>query len=100
MRKTIFTPGYRQLVQDLRRARLGRNMRQQDVGRRLGVTRHWVAKVEACQARLDLVQFVRLCRLYRVDASRVIRRLAKELSQEEDPPLLDIRTRTSCHKAQ
>ncbi len=91
MRKTIFTPGYRQLVEDLRLARIGRRMRQEDVGKRMGCTRHWVAKVEACQARLDLVQFVRLCRVYGLNTNRILRRLGEETPEEGDPPLLAIR---------
>ncbi len=84
MTKTIYQADYRRLVDDLRKARVGRKMRQEDVGRRLGVTRHWVAKVEACQTRLDLIQFVRLCRVYRVDASQLVRRLEEDSPDEDE----------------
>ncbi len=88
-RKTIYEPTYQALVTKLQRLRVAQRLRQADVGHRLGVTRHWVHKVETCQQRLDLVQFVRLCRIYGVCASRLLRRLEEESSAEDDSFLPD-----------
>jgi len=80
--KAIFEPAYGRLVSNLHRLRIERGMRQEDVGRRLHVTRHWVSKVESCQLRLDLVQFVRLCRVYGVRASDLLGELESDLSDD------------------
>ena len=88
--KTIYQPTYQALVTKLQRLRVAQRLRQADVGDRLGVTRHWVRKVESCQQRLDLVQFVRLCQVYGVSASRLLRRL-EEASSDEDDVSLPIR---------
>ena len=81
--KTIHLDAYRGLVGDLRALRVGRGLRQADAGRRLGRSRQWVQKVEACEVRLDVVQFVRVCRLYGADPARLIGRLEKESSDED-----------------
>ena len=83
MEKTIFVPVYRQIVADLRRAREKCGLRQEDVAGKLGCTRHWLSRVEACQLRLDVVQLVRLCRIYGVSPSRLAGRLEEELSEED-----------------
>ena len=80
--KTIYDPAYRKIVGDLRQARIDHNLRQADAGRQLGFTRHWIRKVETCEIRLDVVQLVRLCRVYRMDASRLVRRLAEDSPEE------------------
>ena len=85
MQKTIYSPIYRCLIDHLRQARKKQKLRQEDVGRKLGVSRHWIQKVETHQVRLDVVQFVILCRVYRADPSRLIRRLEEELPDEGDP---------------
>ena len=87
MRKTIYSPAYRRFVRRLRRARREHAMTQAQVGRKLGVSRHWVAKAESCQVRLDVVQFVTLCRVYNLNASRLFSRLAEELSDEDGSSL-------------
>lgn len=83
--KTIHMQPYRRAIEDLRSARLLLNMSQLEAGRRLGVTRHWVAKAESCEVRLDIIQFIRVCRVYRVDAGRLLGRLEEELSDEDGP---------------
>ena len=85
MMKTIYSPAYRRLVAQLCRHRAGKGLRQEDVARRLGFTRHWISKVESCQLRLDVVQLVRICRVYNVSAWPLARRLEKELSEEDAP---------------
>lgn len=79
MQKAIYSEAYRDMIQELRQIRERKGLRQEDVGRQLGVTRHWVQKVETCQIRLDVLQLAALCRVYHVDASLLMRRLVKEL---------------------
>lgn len=77
MNKTIYDPGYRSLVETLRDTRRRQGLRQEDVAGRIGVGRSWVSKVESCEVRMDICQFVALCRVLTVDASRLVRRLAQ-----------------------
>jgi transcriptional regulator with XRE-family HTH domain len=72
MKKAIFEPAYRDMVATLRAARLRRGLRQEDVAARLGVKRTWLSKVESNEIRLDVIQLVRLARLYGLQASRLV----------------------------
>ena len=70
--KEIYNAGYRQLVARLREARKGLGLTQQEVADRLGTGRTWVAKIEMCELRLDLLHLVRLCGAYGLKARKVI----------------------------
>ncbi len=90
MKKTIYDDAYRAIISDLRYTREKRGLRQVDVARRLGVSRQWIQKAETCQLRLDIMQLMHMCRIYGIKASRILRRVAEELS-DEDAPFLAIR---------
>ncbi len=81
--KAIHHPAYRRLVQDLVAARKRRHLSQTDVARSLRAGRQWVSKIENCEVRLDVLSLIRFCRIYRVSASDVIRRMEEELSDED-----------------
>jgi transcriptional regulator with XRE-family HTH domain len=72
MDKTIYTPIYRKLIGTLRDARRERGMRQQDVAQVLGVSRNWISKVERCEVRLDVLNYVRLCLALDLDAGETL----------------------------
>ena len=84
MKKTIYSPAYRKFIAELKQARINRKLRQEDVGNRIGRSRHWIQKVETLQIRIDVYQLVVLCRVYGEDPGRLIRRLEEEVS-DEDP---------------
>ena len=79
MKKTIYSPVYRMLIQRLRLAREAKGLKQEQVARKLGVSRQWLGSVERCQLRLDVVQLVRLCRVCGVSAIELVQ------SVEEKP---------------
>ena len=58
-------------------------MTQRKVGSRLRVARSGVGKVENFDLRLDLLQFVRLCRLYGLEASRLLEEMEEGPSEED-----------------
>jgi len=47
-------------------------MRQVDVARLLGVSRNWVSKIERRETRLDVLQFVALCRALNLDPAETL----------------------------
>jgi len=85
--KTIYTDSYKKLILQLRQARIERNLTQAEVGRWVGRDRYWVSQIETRAVRLDVVQFVLLCRALRLHSSQVINRLEKEVSPDEGEPL-------------
>ena len=72
MTKTIYEPGYINLVDKLRRRRLDLGLRQKDVAATLGVKRNWGSKVELREIRLDVWQFVGLCAALNLDPASTL----------------------------
>ena len=72
MPKTIYEAEYRDLISVLRRARQTNGLLQRDVGRELGLGRTWVSKIERSEIRLDVLQLVRLAKLYSLDVHDLI----------------------------
>jgi len=68
-------------------------MTQAEAGRRVGRNRYWVSQIETRAVRLDVVQFVLLCRALGLRSSQVINRLEKEVSPEEGDLFLPIRSK-------
>jgi len=76
MTKTIHHPSYVAMIRELRRRRIELGLTQRDVAKKLGVAASWVSKVETCERRLDFIETVDLCRLYRIklgDLARCVR---------------------------
>jgi transcriptional regulator with XRE-family HTH domain len=71
--KTIHHPAYVAMIQRLRARRIELGLTQEAVAARMGVHRTWVNKVEAYERRLDFIETVDLCRLYRIKLSDLAR---------------------------
>ena len=56
--KPLRTPQHRLLVEELKLIRKGANMTQAALAEQLGVAQSFVAKVEAGERRLDVIEFV------------------------------------------
>ena len=65
--KTIFDEQYRAIVDALRKARRSAELTQADVADRLGKTQPYIAKIEGYERRLDLLEYLALCRAIGVD---------------------------------
>lgn len=79
MQKTIFNSAYALLVGRLRTARIARGFTQADVGKLLGCSRHWIQKIEACQVRVDVLQLIKLGRVYGISAADLVKAAEEEL---------------------
>jgi transcriptional regulator with XRE-family HTH domain len=79
--KVIHCEAYRRLLHELRHLRAQQGLRQVDVGNRLGFSADWVGKIESGELRLDLLQLVRLARVYGVPPDDLVRRFAEGLPE-------------------
>ncbi|GAG41506.1 unnamed protein product [marine sediment metagenome] len=77
MKKTIHSREYDALISWLTAARNRKGMSQRALAKKLGVPPSFVAKTELRERRLDVVEFVRICKALRVDPSDGIRKLGK-----------------------
>ncbi len=62
MRKTIYTGEYQALVLWLRAQRMARGMTMRDLAVILDVPHSFIGKVETRERRIDLIEFVAICR--------------------------------------
>ena len=83
--KTIYNPAYRRLIARIKARRIDAHLTKVAAGQRVCMSRNWVAKIEMCELRLDVLHFVRLCRAYQLKASNLIKDM--EESSEDDPSL-------------
>lgn len=61
MPKSIFDPRYIEIIARLRAAREHLGLSQAEVATRLGKPQPYVAKVETCERRIDLLETLELC---------------------------------------
>lgn len=94
--KTIYAKPYVGMIKQLREARQRLHMTQVQVGRRLGVSRHWIAKIERCEVRLDVLQMIRVCRVYGIFAASLVKAVEDELSDEDGFSYLSDSAIASC----
>ncbi len=69
MLNSIYTQEYKELVGRLREARKEAKLTQQEVGELLDVGQSFISKVEAGQYRLDVIQLLRIAKIYKKDLS-------------------------------
>ena len=65
--KTFHTQEYADLIQGLIEARKETGLTQQDVADALGKPQSYVAKIEGCERRLDIAEFVDYARAMKYD---------------------------------
>lgn len=82
--KTIYDKHYAAMIAELRSRRLRSGMTQQNAAAKIGLSRHWIRKIEKCELRLDVLHFVLLCRVVGVRAEKMLRHLTKEESSPEE----------------
>lgn len=73
--KSIYKDGYRALLAALVEAREAAGLTQQQVADRLGRPQSFVSKIENGERRLDVIEFVELCRLIDADAPALVKHL-------------------------
>lgn len=71
-RKTIWTPEHLRFMALVRAMREGAELTQAEVGRRMERDQTFISKVETGERRLDVPEFIRLCRACDRDAREVL----------------------------
>nr|WP_281214132.1 helix-turn-helix transcriptional regulator [Shewanella insulae] len=77
MSKTLHAPEYRKLIEWLKAARIERGLTMRDLAAELGVPHSYVGKVEQCERKLDVLEFVRLCEAMALNPEKGILILSK-----------------------
>lgn len=82
--KTIHDPRYRKLVAVLIFARKESGITQARLAGKMRVSRQTIQKLESCEVKLDILRYVRLCRILGIEPGPLLGRL-EEPSDEEAP---------------
>lgn len=81
MSKTIYLNEYRRLIDELREARERSGMNQSTFAEVLGRSQQWVSLMERGSRRLDVVEFVDICRVLKIDPQTLLDPLMSRLSE-------------------
>ncbi|KAF1708652.1 transcriptional regulator [Pseudoxanthomonas sacheonensis] len=73
--KSIYERSYRTLLSVLVQARKDAGLTQQQLADKLGRPQSFVSKTENGERRIDVVEFLELCRLVGADPHNVLRRI-------------------------
>lgn len=72
---SVYSTEYQMVIKVLREARVAGHITQEELGKALGRPQSFIAKVENGERRLDIVEFVYLCRLVNLDPVNIINKL-------------------------
>jgi len=72
---SIYSEDYQLIIKALRAGRLAKGMTQAQLAKALDKPQSFVAKVENGERRLDVVEFVRVCRLVSLDPASILSKL-------------------------
>ncbi|EBB6667376.1 helix-turn-helix transcriptional regulator [Salmonella enterica] len=72
---SVYSIEYQMVIKALREARVAGHITQEELGKALGRPQSFIAKVENGERRLDIVEFVHLCRLVGIDPVSIINML-------------------------
>lgn len=70
--KTIYHPTYQVLIAHLIELRKLKGLTQTTLAERLGKPQSYVAKIEGCERKLDILEFMELCTALDTRASEMI----------------------------
>lgn len=83
MEKTIHSKTYKVVRDWLIKMRHDRGLTQRDLANLLGVPHSWVGKVEVGERRLDLVEYLRICKILNIDPHKGLDICSSQIDNEE-----------------
>jgi transcriptional regulator with XRE-family HTH domain len=79
-------PRYRKMVAILAAARQAKGMSQADLAQKLGQRQQFVSKYESCERRLDVIEFIEICRALALDEAAVIDKAVPDIFKRAGVP--------------
>ncbi|WP_174998162.1 helix-turn-helix domain-containing protein [Burkholderia lata] len=74
--KSTHTPQYRALLDHLIAARKASGLSQAELAARLGRPQSFVAKIEVGERRIDVIEFLEIARILRVNPSSILEHIS------------------------
>lgn len=73
MSKTIYSKEHKYIVEQLKKAREGANLSQEEVAKILGKTQSYISKIESGQRKIDIVQLKEFAKIYKKDITYFVK---------------------------
>lgn len=70
--KSIYHDDYRKLINHLIKVRKSKSFTQSEIAQKLQKPQSYVAKIENFERKLDILEFVNLCKILEIKASEVL----------------------------
>ena len=77
--KTIYHPAYVALIEHLTAIRKQRSLTQAQLAEQFGKPQSYVAKVEGCERKLDILELVEWCMALEISASECVREVERTM---------------------
>ena len=78
-RAWVVSPDYKAVIGVLRQAREAKGLSQREVARRLGKPVSFVNKIELIERRIDILEFITLCRALEIDPHALLDAMMNEV---------------------
>jgi transcriptional regulator with XRE-family HTH domain len=72
MSKSIYSKDYRNVIEKLKKARLGAGLKQSDVAQKLKKPQSYISKIERGERRVDITELKELAKIYKKDITHFI----------------------------
>lgn len=84
MAKSLHTPGYRAFSRFMQKAREEAGLTQEQLAKKLCKPQSFVSKLERCERRIDLLEFIELCAALGLDPAVQIRRIQRQTKKGDE----------------
>jgi transcriptional regulator with XRE-family HTH domain len=84
MAKSVFGGGHQDLVQVLTDARKSSGLTQEQLAQAVGKEQQFISLIENSQRRVDVLEFVAICRALKMDPNRLFSLLMERLPSHFD----------------
>lgn len=74
MKKLKLSQRYKRMLRELKKARLDAGLTQAEVAKKFGAHASFVSKCESGERRVDVIELVDFCRLYKISIGELLKR--------------------------
>ena len=71
-KKTIFDQKYKSMIEALKVLRKEKGLTQRDLATQMGVAHCYIGRVETCERRLDIIELIRILRIFNLSDEEIL----------------------------